>query len=76
LPWYLRRFANVGYWSDVPDDPQAPVIISSIDYDDVLDKRLDGEYQREYYGLRPEVLLRVYVEDSLWKSYMKTKGSD
>jgi len=30
VPWYMRRFRQVGYWHEPPDDADAPVIISSM----------------------------------------------
>lgn len=68
LPWYLRAMPNVGYWVD-PGDPvamQAPVIVSSMDHAPALDQALGERYVSEFYGLRPNVLLSLYVERDLW----------
>ena len=32
LPWYLRRFPNVGYWDKIPNPPPMP-IASVLDHD-------------------------------------------
>jgi hypothetical protein len=64
LPWYLRAMPHVGYWT-APGDAlalQAPVIVSSMDHTAVLDDTLGDRYISEFYGLRPEVLLTLYVE--------------
>jgi uncharacterized protein (TIGR03663 family) len=69
LPWYLRRFERVGYWESPPEDGDAAVIITSADLAQKLDAKLDGDYQISHYGLRPDVVLLVYVERSLWEAF-------
>jgi len=66
LPWYLRKFDAVGYWEEIPDDVQAPIIITCPEYQPLLDELLEGDYHREYYSLRPGVLLALYVESDWW----------
>src|SRR6185437_1765016 len=39
LPWYLRDFTRVGWWSEVPQDPYAPVMIVSVKLDAKLDEK-------------------------------------
>jgi uncharacterized protein (TIGR03663 family) len=68
IPWYLRTMPNVGYWTG-PGDPvamQAPVIVSSLDHTLALDAALGDRYVSEFFGLRPDVLLSLYVERGLW----------
>jgi hypothetical protein len=72
LPWYLRAMPNVGYWID-PGDPvamQASVIVSSMDHAPALDTALGDRYVSEFYGLRPNVLLSLYVERDLWNRFL------
>jgi hypothetical protein len=72
MPWYLRAMPYVGYWT-APGDPvavQAPVIVSSADHVAALDAALGDRYVSEYFGLRPEVLLAVYIERGLWEQYL------
>jgi uncharacterized protein (TIGR03663 family) len=72
LPWYLRTMPNVGYWI-APGDPlatQAPVIVSSMDHAPALDEALDDRYVSEFYGLRPDVLLALYVDRGLWDRFL------
>ena len=74
LPWYLRTMPNVGYWT-VPSDPvamQAPVIVSSMEHTSVLDTALGDRYISEFYGLRPEVPLALYIERGLWDRFLAT----
>ena len=78
LPWYLRRFSRVTWWSGVSDEaPNAPVILATPDMEPALVRRLydlppPGE--RELYvslferpvELRPGVEVRGYAAKSLW----------
>jgi uncharacterized protein (TIGR03663 family) len=72
LPWYLRAMPNVGYWTDTGDPVarQAPVIVSSMDHAAALDTALGDRYVSEFYGLRPNVLLSLYVERDLWNRFL------
>ena len=74
LPWYLRRFPQVGYWHLPPEQVDAPVVITSPDLQPEVEKRLRDKYQLEYFGLRPGVLLAMYVQSDLWDAIMKRQG--
>jgi uncharacterized protein (TIGR03663 family) len=69
LPWYLRQFENVGYWSEVPKDPLAPVMIVSTklrtNFDD--DKSL---IMAHIYELRPQTFFELYVNADLWRAHV------
>jgi uncharacterized protein (TIGR03663 family) len=72
LPWYLRTMPYVGYWT-APGDPlalRAPVVVASMDHTAVLDAALGERYVSEFYGLRPDVLLALYIERGLWDRYL------
>ncbi|MBE3132873.1 MAG: hypothetical protein IMZ55_05330, partial [Acidobacteria bacterium] len=76
LPWYLRRMTRVGYWSRAAgagrlDD--APVIVSSQEHAGTLDAALGDRYVSEFYGLRPEVILSVYIERALWERFLESR---
>ena len=67
LPWYLRKFGRVGYWTS-PEAAQrdagagqAAVIISSGAFADGIAAGLGDRYEQTYYGLRPEVVLSLFV---------------
>ena len=78
LPWYLRSFPNVGWWSEVNEEaPAAPIIIASPKVEKALVKKLyelpaPGERNlyvplfSSYTELRPQVELRGYVVKDLW----------
>jgi len=78
LPWYLRAMPNVGYWIDAGDSVamQAPVIVSSMDHAAALETALGDRYVSEFYGLRPNVLLSLYVERDLWNRFLARAASE
>jgi predicted membrane-bound mannosyltransferase len=79
LPWYLRRYPSVGYWTDpsqLPAQPAEPaLVIATPDFDEALDRRLGDGYLTEYYGLRPrqDVLLSLHIRRDLWDRFMQTR---
>jgi hypothetical protein len=76
LPFYLRKFHRVGYWQDAASAgplPGTPVIVASLDQDEKIRPALMPGYRPEYYGLRPEVLLAVYIRQDLWQQFLKTR---
>jgi uncharacterized protein (TIGR03663 family) len=78
LPWYLRRFQNVGYWDDIPRQPpvpfsSAPIIIVSTDLRATFDQGPGRTHlMAGYFALRPQVFLELYVNTNLWATYVKT----
>ncbi len=74
LPWYLRRFDHVGWWGGVAEDPVAPIVIASPGFAPDLEKVLGKTHQMAgYYGLRPGVLLQLYVDRGLWERYLASQ---
>ncbi len=76
LPWYLRRYPNVGYWNQVPADPEADLIVSS----PRIGEELRGHLKNPYFGpamysLRPAVLRELYVRQELWDTFMATRDT-
>ena len=72
LPWYLRRFTSVGYWSEPPDEqPDAAMIVTTPALEADLDAALSDSYQKEYFGLRPDVLLLTYIRADLWEKFLE-----
>jgi uncharacterized protein (TIGR03663 family) len=73
LPWYLRRFTNVGYWDKIPAQPPAPIMIVSADLHAAFDEGPDKTHlMAGYFALRPQVFLELYVQTNLWAAYVKT----
>jgi uncharacterized protein (TIGR03663 family) len=60
LPWYLRKFPHVGYWTVLPKDVVGDIVIVSPDAAAEADSRLGPGWTREYYGLRADTLVLLY----------------
>lgn len=71
LPWYFRKMADVGYQLATPEQLKAPVIIADSDRRDEVETRLAGHpYESSsIYGLRPNVMLVVFIEQALWEQF-------
>ena len=75
LPWYLRAFPRVGYWSDAAawwDEtqgrPQASVLILSADLPEHINDYLAAHYRPQgIRSLRPEVFVNIYISPALWE---------
>ena len=77
LPWYLRRFGRVGYWTDAAGAgalEDAPVVITDTEQAGSLESRLLPSFQSEYYELRPNVFLVLHVRNELWEEYLKSSA--
>jgi uncharacterized protein (TIGR03663 family) len=69
LPWYLRGFSD-GYWSEVPIEPDAPVVITTPGFAGELEPHLTWDYAPPaFFGLRHEFPVQVYVEQGLWEQF-------
>jgi uncharacterized protein (TIGR03663 family) len=67
LPWYLRHFSQVGFWQPGEAPGPADFFITSPEAADKMNGWLK-QYHPEYYGLRPEVLIILWVPDWVPKS--------
>lgn len=73
LPWYLRGFRRVGWWSYLPPDPYAPLVIVAAQLDARLDEKSDNAYlMTGLYELRPGIFMELYVETELWRRYVES----
>jgi uncharacterized protein (TIGR03663 family) len=64
LPWYLRTFSRVGYWTSpdaAGDVRDAVIVITSAAFAEVVGTALGDGYRQSFYGLRPEVVLALFV---------------
>ena len=64
LPWYLRRYRQVGYWTriaDIPESVHPAVVIASAEQGDVADQRFGLGKRASFFGIRPGVLLTLFV---------------
>jgi uncharacterized protein (TIGR03663 family) len=62
LPWYLRRFSQVGFWKPGENTGPANFYITSPEAAEKLADSLHG-FRPEYFGLRPEVILILWRPD-------------
>ena len=77
LPWYLRRFSSVGYWTDAASarGPEgAAIIITDTEQAASIDALPSGSYVSEYYGLRPNVFLVLHIRSDLWEEFLKSRS--
>lgn len=70
LPWYLRRFKNVGYWNELPQTLDAPIVICSADWSEELADRLKGDHMKSFFGLRSGVLMNLCIRRDLWDALL------
>ena len=77
LPWYLRRFKQIGWYDQLPADPFAPIIVAGSKLDTRLDEKSDKKWiMAGLSEMRPGVFLELYVELELWKKYVATLPVD
>ena len=75
-PWYLRRMTRVGYWPTAADAgplDAAPVVIAAQDQADAVAAALGDGYVQEFYGLRPGVILSVFIERASWERFIASR---
>ncbi len=74
LPWYLRKFNNIGYYNAIPADADAAVVLTVQEFDEALTKKLDPTHiMTGFVGLRPGVFVETFVRMDLWELYIKEK---
>lgn len=64
LPWYLRKYRQVGYWQSVAEIPETlkpVVVIVAADEGDVAEARFGEGKRASFFGIRPGVLLNVFL---------------
>ena len=60
LPWYLRKFSQVGFWQPSQNPGAADFFITSPEAAAKLGDLLKN-FRPEYFGVRPEVLVIMWV---------------
>jgi len=76
LPWYLRGMTRVGYWTSTDETgpvDDAPVVVASEENTAAVAAALDDRYVSEFYGLRPNTLLTVFIEQPLWDRFIRSR---
>ncbi|MBC7362686.1 MAG: TIGR03663 family protein [Candidatus Aminicenantes bacterium] len=78
LPWYLRKFTKVGYWTASEQvatlEPAKIVVMSAAEASKRSEKELES-YVSQYYSLRPDVLMALLIRQDLWENYKLRKTS-
>ncbi len=59
LPWYLRKYSQVGFWQPGQETGAADFFITTTDVSGALAERLKN-YRPDFFGVRPEVLLILW----------------
>ena len=60
LPWYLRKFSQVGFWQPGQETGPADFYLTSTDVSAKLAEQLQ-DFRPEFFGVRPNVLLMLWV---------------
>lgn len=68
LPWYLRSY-RTGWWSELPADPYAPMMIVSARLHAGLDEQ-GTHLMVGYFQMRPQEFFELYVKKELWIQYL------
>ena len=68
LPWYLRTFSRVGYWTSpgpalaFTAAGDAAVVITSAAFAEDVGAALGEGYAQSFFGLRPEVAVCLFIQ--------------
>jgi uncharacterized protein (TIGR03663 family) len=76
LPWYLRDFTRVGYWTNQAEAGNTigtPVVIASQRFAEVIGAETGDSFQAAFYGLRPEIVLTLFIDRPLWEDFLKNR---
>ncbi len=63
LPWYLRKFSQVGYWQPGQDPGPADFYLTSPAAAEQLGDRLKN-FRPEFFGVRPEVVIILWTPNA------------
>jgi predicted membrane-bound mannosyltransferase len=78
IPWYLRRMPRVGYWVSATEAGRfddAAIVIAAQDQADAVAAALGDRYVQEFYGLRPDVILAVFIERASWDRLVASRSN-
>ncbi len=69
LPWYLRHYDKVGYWSEAPDSlERLPIVFATIDLTEVLIE----SHVPVPRGLRTDTPVTVWVRTDFWDASLES----
>jgi uncharacterized protein (TIGR03663 family) len=75
LPWYWRDIKSVHYTNAIPETLDARVIIAEPEMQAALEAKFGDKmyHMQDLFGLRPGVMLNLWIEQSLWDRYTLNK---
>ncbi|MFZ2279334.1 MAG: flippase activity-associated protein Agl23 [Prosthecobacter sp.] len=78
LPWYWRDIKSVHYTNTIPETIDARVIIAEPEMQAALEAKFAGKtYTKpDLFGLRPGVMLNLWIEQSLWDRHSLRKQQE
>ena len=78
LPWYWRDIKSVRYETTVPETVDARVIIAEPEMKAALEAKFAGKTYTspDLFGLRPGVMLNLWIEQSLWDRHTLRKQQE
>jgi hypothetical protein len=68
---------RVGYWATAAEAGRvddAPVVIAAEEQAGAVSAALGDRYVQEYYGLRPDVILAVFIERASWDRFIASRS--
>ncbi len=77
LPWYFRKFRNVGYWTragDVPAGLRPALIVTSMDQEPAVAAKVGEDWQPELFAVRPMVFLTLRTQKEFWDKFIETRS--
>jgi uncharacterized protein (TIGR03663 family) len=74
VPFYLRAFPNTGYPHNPEERRRADVIIGAAEDTEYLASS-DMKYVASSFGLRPGVVLWIYVREALWEQMQRRRDT-
>jgi uncharacterized protein (TIGR03663 family) len=78
LPWYWRDIRSVHYTNTIPETIDARIIIAEPEMKAALEAKFAGKtYTKpDLFGLRPGVMLNLWIEQSLWDRHSLRKQQE
>lgn len=78
LPWYWRDIKSVHYTTTIPETIDARVIIAEPEMKTALEAKFAGKTYTtpDLFGLRPGVMLNLWIEQSLWDRHSLRKQQE
>jgi uncharacterized protein (TIGR03663 family) len=78
LPWYWRDIQSVRYTTTLPETIDARVIVAELDMQPALEAKFAGKtyHMQGPFGLRPGVMLNLWVEQTLWERHTLRKQQE